>query len=356
MARGGRAGFLGLAAWAAGRPRGGGRHVLRRGRAACTRPVTSPTSSAARWSWPACGWRAGDPTRPGGSTSAPWRRRQQHPGAALATTGDLHVGLADVLVEQGDLDAAAEHLEAARALGESASLLENRYRWYIAMARLRRAEGDLDGAVELLDAGRAAATCPASSPTCAPSRPSGRGSASPRAGWRTRGTGPTTSTVCGLDDASLPRRVRPAHPRAPAARPAPRGRRPEPPGRRGTPARPPGSGRAPRRPRRQPGRDPDAPGARAPRAPATRRRPSPTSVPPSPTAVPPATSASSSTRAPPMAELLAGCRAAARSRRRYADAARRRHTRARPVARPAPRRRGAQRARARGAAAARDRR
>jgi LuxR family maltose regulon positive regulatory protein len=154
MARGGALGFLGLAAW--------GRGDLEEAVATFSDAVQDMGA-------------AGDVADELGSTvplASMWVARGQpgearrlydlalataheHPGAALATLGDLHAGLADVLVEQGELDAAEEHLRSATALGEPASLLENGHRWYVAMARLKRALGDLEKSAELLVRARA---------------------------------------------------------------------------------------------------------------------------------------------------------------------------------------------------------
>jgi LuxR family maltose regulon positive regulatory protein len=66
------------------------------------------------------------------------------------STADLHIGLSELDREQNDLEGARAHLQASKTLGERASLLENRYRWFVAMSRIREAEGELDDALDLL--------------------------------------------------------------------------------------------------------------------------------------------------------------------------------------------------------------
>jgi LuxR family transcriptional regulator, maltose regulon positive regulatory protein len=66
------------------------------------------------------------------------------------SAADLHVGLGELCLEQGELAAATQHVEASKALGEGATLPGSRHRWFLAMARIRQAEGDLDAAQDLL--------------------------------------------------------------------------------------------------------------------------------------------------------------------------------------------------------------
>jgi LuxR family maltose regulon positive regulatory protein len=76
---------------------------------------------------------------------------EAHGEPALRATPDLHVGLSELDYEAGDLQAARGHLERAAALGEGAAMTESRYRWFAAMGRIAGAEGDPNEAITLLD-------------------------------------------------------------------------------------------------------------------------------------------------------------------------------------------------------------
>ncbi|MCW2682112.1 MAG: ATP-dependent transcriptional regulator, MalT-like, LuxR family [Blastococcus sp.] len=69
----------------------------------------------------------------------------------LRGAADMHVGISLLLCERDDLDGALRHLLSSRELGEHAGLPQNRYRWRVAMARIRAAEGDPGAALGLLD-------------------------------------------------------------------------------------------------------------------------------------------------------------------------------------------------------------
>ena len=69
----------------------------------------------------------------------------------LRGTADLYVGLSELHLEQGDLQAATQHLRTSEELGKQAAQDAYQYRSRVAKARLREAKGDLDGALELLD-------------------------------------------------------------------------------------------------------------------------------------------------------------------------------------------------------------
>ena len=64
---------------------------------------------------------------------------------------DLHRELSKLHLEQGNLEAAAQHLQRSKELGEKAQLPVSRYRLCIDQARLNETQGDLEGALALLD-------------------------------------------------------------------------------------------------------------------------------------------------------------------------------------------------------------
>ena len=76
---------------------------------------------------------------------------REQDGSVLRGTADMYVGMSAVHRERGDLEAATQDLLRSQALGEHTGLPQNRYRWRVAMARIREAEADPGGALELLD-------------------------------------------------------------------------------------------------------------------------------------------------------------------------------------------------------------
>jgi LuxR family maltose regulon positive regulatory protein len=78
-------------------------------------------------------------------------RASEQGGSVLRGTADMYVGMSEVHRELGDLPAATQQLLRSQELGEHTGLPQNRYRWRVAMARIREAEGDLGGALDLLN-------------------------------------------------------------------------------------------------------------------------------------------------------------------------------------------------------------
>jgi LuxR family maltose regulon positive regulatory protein len=68
----------------------------------------------------------------------------------LRGTADMHVGMSELYRERDNLNTATQHLLRSQELGEFAGLPQNRYRWCVAMARIREAQRDWDGTLELL--------------------------------------------------------------------------------------------------------------------------------------------------------------------------------------------------------------
>jgi LuxR family maltose regulon positive regulatory protein len=79
------------------------------------------------------------------------QRAPEQGGPVLRGTADMYVGLSEIHRERNDLQAATHNLLRSQELGEHIGLPQNRYRWRVAMARIRQAEGDLSGALDLLN-------------------------------------------------------------------------------------------------------------------------------------------------------------------------------------------------------------
>jgi LuxR family maltose regulon positive regulatory protein len=150
LARSGAAGFLGLAAWAAGDLTTAVDTFEE-----CVQALHDAGDTADELGATvviASMWLAlGRPDEARRRYERAIQTAENRTGTLLSTIGDLHVGLADVLRENGELDDAAKHLQTAREFGDQASLVENRFRWYSVTAALQRSHGQLDAAAATLE-------------------------------------------------------------------------------------------------------------------------------------------------------------------------------------------------------------
>jgi LuxR family maltose regulon positive regulatory protein len=150
LARGGAAGFLGLAAWAQGDVSSALETFTQavaslHAAGSLVDELSSTVILADMW------LAAGRP-----STAVRLYQRalpvaQAHGDPVARATADLHVGVSEIDRDAGDLDSAKRHLERAAALWERAPMAESRYRWFVSMGRLADAEGDPRQAITHLD-------------------------------------------------------------------------------------------------------------------------------------------------------------------------------------------------------------
>ena len=149
LARGSAAAFLGLAAWANGNVASAletfGQAVASLHAAGSLVDELSSTVVLADL-WLA----AGRPSKARQLYERALQVAEAHGEPVARATAELHVGLSEIDLEAGDLEAAKRHLETAAALGGRA-MTESRYRWFVARALLAQADGDPGEAVNLLD-------------------------------------------------------------------------------------------------------------------------------------------------------------------------------------------------------------
>ena len=149
LGRASAAGFLGLASWASG--------DLEAGHSAYAECMAGLRRAGYIADTFGCAIALADIRRAQGRLGEAMRtyeqalqRASQPGGAVLRGTADMYVGMSEIHRERDDLRAATQQLLRSQELGEHMGLPQNRYRWRVAMARIRQAEGDLGGALDLL--------------------------------------------------------------------------------------------------------------------------------------------------------------------------------------------------------------
>jgi LuxR family maltose regulon positive regulatory protein len=149
LARGGAAGFLGLAAWAAGDvtaaiPAFSDAVASLHAAGTLVDELTSTVVLADLWT------AAGRPSAARRLCVAALRTAETHGALTVRAVADLHVGLCEIDLQSGDVESARQHLDAASDGTGPTGMAESRYRWFVASALLAEADGDTEAAVALL--------------------------------------------------------------------------------------------------------------------------------------------------------------------------------------------------------------
>ena len=149
LARGGAAGFLGLAAWADGDVSTAletfSQAVASLHAAGNLVDALSSTGVLADM-WLA----AGRPSRARRLYQDALLVADAHGDRLARAAADLHVGISEIDLEEGVLDGAQRHLDIAAAFGDLAAATERHFRWFVAMGLLAQARGAPQDAVTLL--------------------------------------------------------------------------------------------------------------------------------------------------------------------------------------------------------------
>ena len=150
LCRASAAGFMGLASWASG--------DLEAGHSAYAECMAGLRRAGYIADTFGCAIALADIRRTQGRLGEAMRtyeqalqRASEQGGPVLRGTADMYVGMSEIHRERDDLPAATQQLLRSQELGEHIGLPQNRYRWRVAMARIREAEGDLGGALDLLN-------------------------------------------------------------------------------------------------------------------------------------------------------------------------------------------------------------